>query len=89
MIIQEKEKIMKSTKSQIAMKIIFYVLVIVIVFLCGMSFNDYTAKQMAADQIYYVVDEATGDMYSGSMESSGFENSSFVDAIHINTSATR
>lgn len=72
-----------------ALKVICFVLAMAIAFLVGMAATQYHFENVASQKVYYVVDEATGDLYSGSMEKSGFENQSFVDAIHIDTTCTR
>ena len=72
-----------------ALKVICFVLTLALAFLAGMAATQYYFENVSAKAVYYVVDEATGDMYSGTMEKSGFENGSFVDAIHIDTTCTR
>ena len=72
-----------------ALKGICFVLAMVVAFLGGMAATQYYFENVAAQKAYYVVDEATGDMYSGTIEKSGFENGTFGDAIHIDTTCTR
>ena len=72
-----------------ALKVVCFVLTLVLAFFAGVAVTQYYFENVAAQTVYYVVDEATGDMYSGTMEKSGFENQSFVDAIHIDTTCTR
>ena len=71
------------------LKGICFVLAMAVAFLAGMAATQYYFENVAAQKVYYVVDEATGDLYSGSIEKSGFENGTFVDAIHIDTTCTR
>ena len=72
-----------------ALKVICFVLALAVAFLAGMAATQYYFENVAAQKAYYVVDEATGDLYSATSEKSGFENGTFVDAIHIDTTCTR
>lgn len=72
-----------------ALKVICFVLAMAVAFLVGMAATQYYFENVAAQKVYYVVDEATGDIYSGSIKKSRFENGTFVDAIHIDTTCSR